>query len=262
MVRKIIASDIDGTLLPYLQKEIDPEIFKLIKKLKEEDVLFVPASGRTIQSLQDVFEPVSNEISYLSENGGVIWSGKTPIAQTPIPRKLLYEIVDTIYNNPEMECYITSLDQGFVYTDNEDFVDFFNENVIPNSQHLKSMDDLKEIPVKVTAWCDKEAEYYIESLNEQFGDRINIMQAGPNVIDFGIANKGYGLKVLTEYHNLTPKDVYAFGDNYNDKSMLEYAENSYIMRTDDPVLLNSAKYVCDNVLDELKKIYHNLKSSA
>ena len=95
--------------------------------------------------------------------------------------------------------------------------------------------------------------------NEKFGDRIHIMRAGPNVIDFGIANKGYGLKLQTEYHNLNPEDVYAFGDNYNDQSMLEYAGNSYIMRTDDPVLLASAKFVCDNVIDELRKIYNNLK---
>ena len=41
--------------------------------------------------------------------------------------------------------------------------------------------------------------------------------------------------------------------------MLEYAGNSYIMRTDDPVLLASAKFVCDNVIDELRKIYNNFK---
>ena len=43
---KLIASDIDGTLLPEGTDRINPEIYEVIRKLKEKDILFAAASGR------------------------------------------------------------------------------------------------------------------------------------------------------------------------------------------------------------------------
>ena len=43
---KLIASDIDGTLLPEGTAQINPEIFQVIRKLKEKEILFAAASGR------------------------------------------------------------------------------------------------------------------------------------------------------------------------------------------------------------------------
>ena len=47
MIKKIIASDLDGTLLPYAQTEIDPEAFEVIDK-----IYFVSLSGRNIHSIR------------------------------------------------------------------------------------------------------------------------------------------------------------------------------------------------------------------
>lgn len=44
-----IASDLDGTLLEDGGNHIDPEIFDLILKLKEQGVHFIAASGRQYQ---------------------------------------------------------------------------------------------------------------------------------------------------------------------------------------------------------------------
>lgn len=45
---KLICSDIDGTLLPEGTAEINPEIFAVIRKLKEKDIIFAAASGDPI----------------------------------------------------------------------------------------------------------------------------------------------------------------------------------------------------------------------
>ena len=54
---KLIASDIDGTLLPYGQKELNPRLFPLIERLWARGVLFCPASGRQYHSLRRLFAP-------------------------------------------------------------------------------------------------------------------------------------------------------------------------------------------------------------
>ena len=49
---KLVASDVDGTLVPDGTFEIDPEIYDVIKKLKEKGITFVAASGRQYASLK------------------------------------------------------------------------------------------------------------------------------------------------------------------------------------------------------------------
>ena len=74
---KLIASDLDGTLLRNGAQEINPEIFDLILRLKEKDIHFAAASGRQLYSQRCLFAPVKDEISYIAENGSLcICQGK------------------------------------------------------------------------------------------------------------------------------------------------------------------------------------------
>ena len=75
---KLIASDLDGTLLQNGAQELDPLIFDQIRELKEMGIHFVAASGRQYPNLQRLFAPVQDEISYIAENGSLcIHDGKT-----------------------------------------------------------------------------------------------------------------------------------------------------------------------------------------
>lgn len=260
MIKKIVASDIDGTLLPFGQMSLDPKLYEVIRKLREKDVLFVPASGRTIQSLFELFEPVRDAgIAYLSENGSVVWLGETPIAVTPIPKDVLEEITLDIYETPGMEAYLNSATHGYIYPNDMELGKFLKER-FPTNKLVSSLEEIDETPVKLTAYIEKEEDTddYFKNALEKYRDELNVMKAGPDVVDFNVANKGYGLKILADYFNLKPEDIYAFGDNYNDVPMLKFAGNSYIMRTDDPELLNSAKYVCDDVVSVLEELYESL----
>ena len=42
---KLIASDIDGTLVPEGTTSIDPEFYEIIRKLKKKGILFAGAVG-------------------------------------------------------------------------------------------------------------------------------------------------------------------------------------------------------------------------
>ena len=44
---KLVASDIDGTLVPEGTTSIDPEFYEIIRKLKKESFLQEPAAGST-----------------------------------------------------------------------------------------------------------------------------------------------------------------------------------------------------------------------
>lgn len=42
---KLVASDIDGTLVPEGTTSLDPEFYEIIRKLKKKGILFAGASG-------------------------------------------------------------------------------------------------------------------------------------------------------------------------------------------------------------------------
>ena len=79
---KLICSDIDGTLLPEGTAEINPEIFDVIRKLKEKDIIFAAASGRPYSSIVRLFESVKNDIIFVSENGAYV-SCRAPNRNAP-----------------------------------------------------------------------------------------------------------------------------------------------------------------------------------
>ena len=74
---KLIASDLDGTLLQNGAQELTPRAVSLVRKLTEKGIYFVAASGRQYANERRLFAPVRDDISYIAENGSVcIHKGK------------------------------------------------------------------------------------------------------------------------------------------------------------------------------------------
>ena len=66
---KLVASDIDGTLVPEGTTSINPEFYEIIRKLKEKGILFVGASGRQYSCMRALLDPVFDDIIFISGNG-------------------------------------------------------------------------------------------------------------------------------------------------------------------------------------------------
>ena len=63
---KLIASDLDGTLLPEGTMDVNPELFDVIRRLKKKGVTFAAVSGREYDSIAKVFEPVKDDIYFIA----------------------------------------------------------------------------------------------------------------------------------------------------------------------------------------------------
>lgn len=89
---RLIASDIDGTLLPYDETVMPLRLFPLIRRLRERNILFCPASGRQYHSMRTLFAPVADEMCFLCENGAVLYGpgteeGAPLLSKTLLPRQ-------------------------------------------------------------------------------------------------------------------------------------------------------------------------------
>ena len=74
---KLIASDLDGTLLQDGTQELTPRAISLIHSLTQKGIYFVAASGRQYTNERIVFDKIKDEISYIGERLNLYASGQT-----------------------------------------------------------------------------------------------------------------------------------------------------------------------------------------
>ena len=201
---RLICSDLDGTLLQYGKKELEGEIFDQIRALHDQGILFCPASGRQYTSLRKLFAPVADCCIFLCENGGVIYKDEQCIAKNPMPRALAEEIAE---------------DLGML-----DRIKFIGNNY----QVIQDPSEIPEDIVKVSVYLHEGVAAYADRFVPRW-EQANCAVAGPYWIDTTLANKGIGVQSICKILGFDLADVMAFGDNYNDVSMLDIVGHPYIM---------------------------------
>ena len=77
MVR-MIACDIDGTLLQNGQEKLPPEVHTLIPRLASRSIAFCAASGRQFSNLYSLFGPSAGHVYYVCENGALVFGKGDP----------------------------------------------------------------------------------------------------------------------------------------------------------------------------------------
>ena len=261
---KLIASDLDGTLLQNGAQELTPRAIRLIHELTQKGIHFVAASGRQYDNERRVFDAIKDEISYIGENGSVcIHQGKV-ISRGIIEDDLAFRIIHEIKKEANFDIVVSREDTCLIEGNNPDFVNHI-VNVMHNTTEI--VEDITKIrgPIlKIAVANMKDGPHiidkYLKHLQDMFGAEIKVVTSGNIWIDF-IApgtNKGTALRHLLELFDIRPEECIAFGDQYNDIEMLELVGQSYAMSNAAPGISYYADYVTDSVEDVLEEILAGL----
>lgn len=73
---KLIATDIDGTLVKDGSLLIDPEYMSVIDRLIDKGIIFVVCSGRQFSSEFKLFAPIKHKLLYITDGGTVVRTPK------------------------------------------------------------------------------------------------------------------------------------------------------------------------------------------
>ncbi len=254
---RLIASDIDGTLLHGDQTEISPVIFQEIHRLRQAGILFCPASGRQYSSLRRLFAPVADELIYLCENGAVIYGPGNPgpvLCKTPMPRGRALELCEEIMAQPGCEVLISGADTSYLCPKSPDIVEHIRYFVGNNTVLLSAPEEIEEDILKVSAYCREGAVEMEPVLSPKWGKEFRCAVAGEKWLDFTLADKGTGLSQLCSALNISPEETAAFGDNYNDLPMLHLVGFPYLMENAAEELRQQFPQRCRSVEDILATI--------
>lgn len=126
---KLIACDLDGTLLHPGERAPRSEAFELIDELHRRGIVFMPASGRQYASLRYLFAPVADELAYVCENGALVMSEGRAVVKRSMERSLAMDIANAVVAYPHAD--VTLSCEGHLYTmsGNDAFVDHLRYEV-------------------------------------------------------------------------------------------------------------------------------------
>lgn len=260
---RLIASDLDGTLLQNGATRPSQKIFEQIMELKRHGILFTAASGRQYPNLRRLFAPIQDEISYIAENGALcICEGKR-LSKTVMDPQLALRIIDAVRNFSRCDCIISGEETLYTESQNPAFHDHLR---VLLQADLKVVDDVtRDIPepiLKIAVRDCVETEACRKHMSRLFGSEVKVVTSGNQWVDFipPQVNKGTALSAMLQHLHLSPSACMAFGDQYNDIEMLTVAGSSYAMANAAAGVSRYANHVTASVEEVLDALLHSIRT--
>ncbi len=256
---KLVASDIDGTLLPEGTDKINPEIFEIIRALKEKGIMFAAASGRQYASMRYVFEPVADDIIFIAENGSNVMCRGQNMSSSFIDREVAEELLWCMRAQENTDILLCTPEIMYLETKNPGFQAFMEEGYHNRVERVEDLLPYCSRTNKMSIYRESGIDELGAQLKEKFGSRLNVTIAGFVWVDFMnfSVDKGSALREIQRIMNISVEETMAFGDNCNDIELLRQAGESYAVANAHPQLKEAAKHIApsqeeDGVLQVLR----------
>ena len=245
---KLIASDIDGTLVRDGEHRLNPEFYDVILKLRKKGIQFAAASGRQWASIEAVFEPIKEKVFYLSDNGAYVGCHGRNLFLNSIDRDTAVELIEEIRRTPDLEVIAGGPDVVYVDTENEELVDWI---VNGYKFRIKRVEDITRIPddiIMVSAYRPRGIQEAVQGVTERFNGRLKMVISGDMWMDAmapGVC-KGQAIQVLQDNLEIKPEETMAFGDQLNDIEMLERSYYSFAVGNAREEVRRTARFQADS----------------
>lgn len=259
---RLVATDIDGTLVKDSSPEVYPEIVQMFRKLTDQGILCCVASGRQYHSIRRMFAEVSDDIVYIAENGAHIVYRGQDLSVTDMDREQAHEIIRQMRACGEGYEFVVSTPKGSLLESGDDsFIalirDSYHNQMEVVSDVLKNDPQIIKCAMHHSGSVRKVAE---EELIPRWREHVKVCMAGEEWIDFmdAAVDKGNAIRFVQEYFDVGYDETMVFGDNENDIGMMKAAGMSYAVENACGAVKQAAKHSCPDYTQ--KGVYQVLQS--
>ena len=219
---KLIACDLDGTLLLNGAQSLRADTCGLIQGLLDRGILFFAASGRQYTNLRRLFEPVKENIGYLCENGCVSFYHGEMLHKVRMERALAQEIITAIQQKEGAEVLVSGVMVSYLQPKDMRYYYHMRDVVKNDVVIVPDLLDIGEEYMKVSAYVEGGVKDE-DDWKKRFGDRCTVVTGGNDWLDMmpKNVNKAVALRGVLEKLGISPEECMAIGDNDNDREMLE-----------------------------------------
>ena len=228
---KLIACDIDGTLIRDDCPTLAPAVLEQVERLLDKGVYFCPTSGRQYSSIRRLFAPLAGRLYCICENGGILYGPGDPgelLGRIAMERPEALALCHDILALEGYEALISGADTSYICPKKAGYESLVRDFLGNNTVVVPTPEDIPEDIVKITAYHPESARPAMQPV-AAWGEKLNMAIAGELWLDFSPSHKGLGLSKLCGMLDVDLADVLAVGDSYNDLPMLDIVGHPYIM---------------------------------
>ena len=237
---RVIATDMDGTLLDTKGQLDLPRLEKILDKLDQRGIRFIIATGNEIHRMRQLLGHLAERVVLVVANGARIFENNELIqAQTWDDAMVDKALGHFKGRECQDQFVVTAMNGGFVkkgtvFTELDKFMT--PEMIEKLYQRMNFVDEFDPNlfggVLKMSMVVGEERlDSVLQEINDLFDGHVRAVSSGYGCIDIlqdGI-HKAWGLVELLKRWNLKPEQIMAFGDSENDIEMLELAGISYAM---------------------------------
>ncbi len=251
---KLIATDLDGTLLQRDGRSVAQKDIDALRAASEKGVYVVIATGRTWTVLSHIAGQLFKTDYAIISNGASIYNVSKQ--EYDVVNEVPFEMWSPIYsdltkNGAGFEVY----NRGRSYIDESRLVDFDSPHIHPKvvaslREHLNPVDNILDFLDGKS--IEKIHVLHIPSSN--YGAVYGRLSSNPNIsltnslpknveINGAGTGKGAALEKLCTGLGITSDEVMVFGDAENDLDMLRWAGWSFAMDNASDDIKQAARYI-------------------
>lgn len=276
MKYKIIALDVDGTLVNSQLQITEAVREALIRAQRDYGMRVIVASGRPTAGLYKIAEELelARYSGYLLPfNGGQMYNARAlgdPIYRSSLPDELIPELYAL---SQEYGLNILTYSDSEILTENLDDPNVRKEmgfTVMPSRQVENFVRDVpRNLPKCLIVGEPEEIKALEPIARERFKGVADVFQSDPSFLEIVPAgiNKGVALARLLERMDYDRSELIAVGDSYNDLEMIQFAGLGVAMGNAREAVKSCADYVTksnneDGIAHLLSKYVFNMREEA
>ena len=250
---KAVFLDMDGTLLRS-DHSVSEETIQKIRELTAESVLVVLVSARPVNAVLPTFRniglPENTPLitlngSYIVQCGEPILDVRIDLGITALVAREVQPYKATIAYYLQNEWFSEVRD---AWTDHEQKIMDVPVNVFPIGRMIEDWKERNISPNKMMVMSEPDNINQIQAhLRALFNGRLNIYPSKATYLEVmdSRGSKASAIQFVSERLGLTPSEIIAMGDNYNDIGMIEFAGIGVAMGNAPDDIKGKADYVTD-----------------
>ena len=249
---RLIATDLDGTLLEE-DGSLPEGIYQTIQELSRLGIRFAASSGRQYGNLRRLFGPVADQMAYVCENGSLNIVDGQVAGLIPIENALVHEIISDL-EALNMDLLISCRHTCYMLDRNRSYTDDIVYRLRNTITIVSSWAEIHEPIIKISGHTTQGVRQFAPGLLSKWSSYLTATVSGRDWFDFTAANKGLGMEMLMSHMGILPEETMAFGDNFNDETMLDLVGYPFLMEHADHALRKPGVRLCRKVLPVLERL--------
>ena len=242
---RLVATDLDRTLVTS-RGELPPHCGEYVDRLNAAGIVFVPASGRPLPTLQKMFPPRGEGIAYIADNGGIVAVGEEILHVSLLPQASYHDMVAVTEEEDDGVAIICGIESAYAAEKYRRYEDFLHQFFV----QLTFVPDVHDVDVEANKFTvfypEGDSRTHCDQVFEpRYGTDFSVVVAGPVWVDItnkGV-DKGRGIEALAAHFGIDRSQMMAFGDTDNDLAMLDAVEYSYAVANADEHVRERARYI-------------------